>query len=89
MPIPRPNPWKNVPYVGPLIDDIQNSLDPGQAVQLADVVMLDVLSARPAAGTEGRLFYASDAQSFWRDNGATWDELVPKPPIALIVALGG
>jgi len=89
MAIPRPNPWKNVPHVGPLIDDVQTALDPAEAVQWEDMLMYGLASARPAADIVGRYYYASDTQTAYRDNGTSWDELIPKPPIALIVALGG
>lgn len=36
-----------------------------------------ILSARPAAGTVGRLYVASDTKTLFRDNGATWDTLQP------------
>lgn len=43
--------------------------------KLAEVILYDVIGSRPAAGTAGRLFYATDTQVLSRDNGATWDDL--------------
>lgn len=34
-------------------------------------------SARPAAGTAGRFYFATDTKSWSRDNGTGWDENVP------------
>jgi hypothetical protein len=34
-----------------------------------------LLSARPAAGTAGNLYVASDTKLLYRDNGATWDTI--------------
>ena len=42
---------------------------------LDNVILLDVFSARPAAGVYGRLFFASDTGAAYRDNGTTWDAL--------------
>lgn len=33
-------------------------------------------AARPAAGTVGRLYYETDTFTLFRDNGATWDEVL-------------
>ncbi len=43
--------------------------------KLGDVIDYGLLSARPAAGIEGRLFQATDTGILYRDNGATWDSL--------------
>jgi len=40
-----------------------------------DLVLRDLFAARPAAGTYGRLFFASDTGEAYRDNGSTWDTL--------------
>ncbi len=34
-------------------------------------------SARPAAGTVGRFYFATDTKAWSRDNGTTWDENTP------------
>jgi hypothetical protein len=34
-------------------------------------------SALPAAGTAGRLYVATDTLALWRDNGTTWDLVLP------------
>jgi hypothetical protein len=51
---------------------------------LDDLIIRDVFSARPAAGTYGRLFFASDTGAAYRDNGTTWDAItiasIPAPP---------
>ena len=43
-----------------------------EAVLGASVVMADVLAARGAAATAGKLFYATDTGNLYRDNGAAW-----------------
>lgn len=42
----------------------------------AGLLQSDVIANQPAAGQEGRMFYATDELKFYRDNGVTWDELV-------------
>jgi hypothetical protein len=41
---------------------------------LASVILRDLAANRPAAGINGRQFYASDTGAGYRDNGATWDQ---------------
>lgn len=43
------------------------------------VIMSGTLAARPAAGTAGRLYFATDVNSgtLYRDNGSTWDQIAP------------
>ena len=121
---PLPNPWKNVPYVGALIDALQNwaaalvtniavrkegaavgtrpalnfidgdnialtvaddagddevevtvSVNDSTAVQFADLILYDTFANQPGAGIEGRLFYSTDTEALYRDNGVTWDTL--------------
>lgn len=43
--------------------------------KLSEVILYDVIGSRPAAGTAGRLFYATDTQVLSRDNGSSWDNL--------------
>lgn len=40
---------------------------------LGVIIGRGLLSARPAAGTTGALYYATDNNSWYRDNGASWD----------------
>ncbi len=35
----------------------------------------DLFANRPAAGTSGRLFIATDTKEIYRDNGASWDKI--------------
>jgi hypothetical protein len=42
---------------------------------LSAVIGYGLLAARPAAGTAGRLYYATDGPALYRDNGSTWDSL--------------
>lgn len=41
--------------------------------RLQDVIGRGLLSARPAAGTVGELYFATDEGKLYRDNGTTWD----------------
>jgi trimeric autotransporter adhesin len=45
-------------------------------VLLSAVIGHGLLSARPAAGTAGRLYYATDGPALYRDNGSSWDTLL-------------
>ena len=51
----------------------------------AGLLQYDVFANRPAAGQTGRLFYATDTQLLYRDNGASWDT-VSVPPIVVKTA---
>lgn len=42
---------------------------------LKDVIGYGAHSSRPAAGSEGVLYYETDTDTLFRDNGATWDAL--------------
>lgn len=44
--------------------------------KLSDIIIYDTTANIPAAGVEGRLFYSTDDDTLFRDNGSTWDELV-------------
>jgi hypothetical protein len=44
-------------------------------ILLADANGYGLLAARPAASTEGFLYYATDNETLYRDNGSTWDAL--------------
>lgn len=43
--------------------------------KLGDVILRDALASRPAAGTEGRLFYDTTNAVLYRDNGSSWDSV--------------
>ena len=40
---------------------------------LGNLILIDLMENRPAPGIPGRLFFASDDQVAYRDNGASWD----------------
>jgi hypothetical protein len=42
---------------------------------LKDVIGYGTHAARPAAGSEGALYYETDTDTLFRDNGSTWDAL--------------
>lgn len=42
---------------------------------LSNIIGRGTLAARPAAGTAGSLYYATDGPALYRDNGTTWDAL--------------
>jgi hypothetical protein len=42
---------------------------------LAQVFGYGLLADRPAAGIEGRFYFATDTEEWTRDNGSTWDTL--------------
>jgi hypothetical protein len=44
-------------------------------VALADIIGRGDTAGRPAAGTEGRLYYDTDDEILYRDNGATWESV--------------
>lgn len=41
----------------------------------ATLIGRGLLSARPAAGTPGALYYATDTSTMYRDNGTSWDNV--------------
>jgi hypothetical protein len=43
---------------------------------LSELIDRDTYANRPAAGTEGALFYATDYGILYRDNGSTWDAML-------------
>ena len=43
--------------------------------KLGEVILRDALVGRPAAGTEGRLFYDTDNSLLYRDSGAVWESV--------------
>jgi len=42
------------------------------SVQLVGKVIVDIAANQPAAGVEGRLFYATDTDTMYIDDGASW-----------------
>lgn len=42
---------------------------------LADIIGRGLAASRPAAGTEGRLYYSTDTAILERDNGSSWDSV--------------
>lgn len=58
-------------------------------------VMRGTFAAMPAAGPSGntgRLYYSTDTQQWFRDNGTTWDNQPTAAPIAinvLVISTGG
>ena len=40
---------------------------------LASVNLRDIFANRPTAGIAGRSFFATDTNTLYRDNGASWD----------------
>jgi hypothetical protein len=57
-------------------DAVTCILTAGSLVGVAGSINLSgLLSARPAAGVAGRVYYATDTFASYRDNGTTWDTL--------------
>lgn len=48
---------------------------------LGSVIGKGLLSARPAAGVAGSLYYATDTLLLYRDNGSTWDAVSGNSPM--------
>lgn len=42
---------------------------------LSTVIGAGTFSARPAAGIDGRIYFATDTKRLYRDNGTTWDDM--------------
>jgi hypothetical protein len=42
---------------------------------LSTVIAAGTLAARPAAGINGRIYFANDTKRLYRDNGAAWDDV--------------
>ena len=61
----------------------QNGLE-GSADRLnAGLLQYAAFASRPAAGQTGRLFYATDTNVLYRDNGSSWDTVMPQGTPAL------
>jgi len=50
-----------------------SSADLSAETLLSSVIDRGLLSARPSASIAGRLYYATDTSTLYRDNGSTWD----------------
>lgn len=50
-------------------------LDLPNSAVLSDLNGRGLLSARPAAGIAGRLYYATDEHTLYRDNGTSWENV--------------
>lgn len=42
---------------------------------LADIIGRGLAASRPAAGTEGRIYYSTDTGVLERDNGSSWESI--------------
>lgn len=56
-----------------IVRDAEGSLS--NESTLGDVIGRGVLASRPAAAVAGRLYYATDVTTLYRDNGTTWDDV--------------
>ena len=54
---------------------------------IAQMVLYDLATNRPAASIAGRVFYASDTKAISRDNGSTWDDVTPPSGSSELVLL--
>jgi hypothetical protein len=76
-------------------DDVQEALDAADAalVNTASVgtglIMAGVIGGIPAAATAGRLYYATDTQTLYRDSGSEWVQVAPKVTSDLTVTKAG
>lgn len=43
---------------------------------LGDVILYDILANRPTASIKGRLFFATDTSTWYRDNGTSWNAII-------------
>lgn len=48
-------------------------------VPLASVLIEGLYSSLPAAGSAGRMFYATDTKKHYYDNGTSWDDVTAVP----------
>ncbi len=48
---------------------------PGAPTLLRNVIGYGLVADRPAAAIEGRLYYATDEEIWYRDNATTWDAI--------------
>jgi len=71
--------WK-IPFPD-LLDAADPPADMQEMALALDDVMKDdngTLAARPAASKRGRYYFATDTLILYRDNGITWDAVLPK-----------
>ncbi|QNI34543.1 hypothetical protein H7849_11970 [Alloacidobacterium dinghuense] len=55
---------------------------------LASVIEKGLYSALPAASIPGRLYFATDTEQIWRDNGTSWDNVTPAGASAITALTG-
>lgn len=53
---------------------------------LSNVVGRGTFAARPAAGINGRRYFATDQAKEYRDNGVSWDDQTTGAPAAVLAA---
>jgi len=49
----------------------------GNNIHIEENIICDLIANRPVAGTEGRIFYATDTDAWSMDNGSNWITLAP------------
>lgn len=57
----------------------------GDGVAASAVNLAGTIAARPAAGTDGRTYYATDTGRLYRDNGSSWVHVSINPSVLLPV----
>jgi len=67
--------------------DVEIAVDNTGAIQFEDLILRDTYSNIPSAATEGRLFFSTDTDEAYRDNGTTWDKLIIDEPVADTVTI--
>lgn len=53
---------------------------------LSNVQASGTLAARPAAGTNGAIYFATDLKKLYRDDGTSWNDETPGQPVATLSA---
>lgn len=54
---------------------------------LASVILKGTASAMPTASIPGRVYFTTDTEQIFRDNGTSWDNVTPSGSVALITAI--
>src|SRR5262249_3230986 len=54
---------------------------------LGQMILDGVASAMPSASIVGRLYFTSDTQQIFRDNGSSWDNVTPTLPASVVEAI--
>ena len=54
-------------------------------IPLSSVLMAGLYAAIPAAGMGGRVYFTTDTNAIWYDNGAAWENVTPTPVAPLSV----